>query len=1351
MNFSNQICFLILTLCYTFVCSFSNGQEYQIEYLSVEDGLSHNKVTSIVQDKYGFMWFGTNGGLNRYDGYQFKHYKPNREQVTSIQNASVESLFRDSADRLWVGTQSGGYSYYDVEKDIFVVPPGADKLNKNPVVSFNEDASGNIFISSLGQGVIKYSPDSNNYEKLTEDGFCRAVTCVNDSMIFYGTQQGLTQIGLDTVVKTFNLINGYHEPMKMVVDRHNPYIWIVGWRLNLVCYNYLNGNSEIIKIPGLQDDLDAGISLMQDADGDLWIGTIGKGLYKFNVGSSHFQRIDIKRNLSSLFNRDHDVILDIFQDEAGCIWLGTDGGGIVKITKRNQFFTHQVGNTDEGQHITAVLEDDNGVLWVGTKGNGLFMRDEKGQFTKIINQDLSVVNDFESNYVRSIYQSKDGVIWVGLESNLFVVQKNNSGRMELVRAAKFHDSPNLYTRKPISIAETETLLWIATEQTGLHVFEKNAGKYVLKKRIESKDEESKLISTTGMVLHADNQKRLWLGTKNGLYMLHSEDDSFTSLTSLLSDQNFLFDNTILCLHTDNNGHLWFGTPSSLNQLVNKSDGGFQVIEYDINDGLSDDYINSILSDDEGNIWVSTNAGLSMFNQLDQTFMNYDMSDGLADVSYSEASGYKGKDGRLYFGGQSRLTYFLPSEITDNVYNPPIVVTEFKILNKPVSIGDQGVLTENINEQQRISLNHYQNEFSLELAALDYKAPGLNQYAYWLEGRDSSRVMMGNRRYISFSNLKPGAYTLHLYATNSNGLWSKHERSIRIKVSAAPWKTWYATVIYVLVIVLIVYLIMRVARRQGALSRDVEMQRKLRENQKQLNEEKLRFFTNVSHEIRTPLTLILAPVNELLQKDLSKVGHSFVRNKAEIVQQNTNRLLTLVNQLLEFRKVEEGQVTLRASENNIIEFIKQLSKPFEAYATSKKIKYTCNYKLSEPSLFFDNEKMAVVINNLLANAIKYAGEPGVVSISVSDGDDSSVLIRISNNGSGIPSSSMELLFDRFYQNSGSATVDSSGIGLSLVKSFVELHKGEVSVKSAPNELTTFTIELLKGKEHLLPDQIIERPTEAETFESIIKNEPEPLPKQNKGIKNAKVLIVEDNEEVRNYLNDFLEDYFNVIVAKDGLEGYKSAIEHKPELVISDVMMPRMDGFELCQKIKSNAQISHIPIILLTAKAEQKDEMLGTTKGADAYLTKPFDAGMLLVKINMLIDSRRKLSDKYADKVVLAPEDKELEKDDAKFLKKIMAILEENIGNIDFTKELLADKMAMSDTTLFRRCKKLVNLSPSAFIKSIRLKRAAQLLRDSDLTVTEIMDAVAYVEIKTFRRNFIKEFKMSPSDYRKQHKK
>ena len=1350
MCWQNLVCKAIIAIFVILQGFLVYGQEYQISYLSVEDGLSHNEATSILQDDNGFMWFGTKGGLNRFDGYEFKQFKPSREQSASINESYVECLFLDSKERIWIGTKSSGLCYYDLRKDKFAHTLGFQELSNIRITSFDEDSKGNIWIGTWAKELVMYGANNDDITVNLGTGvIANAVTAVNDSLVYWGTQFGLRFLTNGDDEKEFHFyedINEYHQPFDIVADSINSTLWIVGARLGLTRYNYADGSFKMYSLPLSKASIES-FSILQDQNGHFWIGTLGDGVYKFNVDTEQFEKIDIKPLGSDKADIAYDIVLDIYQDSAGNIWIGTEDG-IVKLSLRNNFQT--IGKEDEsaieGLHVNTILEDRDGVLWVGTKGQGLFMRSQQGHFENIPFAKEPTFYVLMKNDVRRIYQAEDGLIWVSFDKGIYIVNKLKNDRKKLVHIHDYFNSSGIAINKTRDLVKYNDYLWLATEEMGIHVFKEDSGRFH-KIHHYSVNKGDKRIKTNRInVLQVDHKNRLWAGTNKGLFQLQTADYTFRSVTELLSNNLRLFDATINCIHSAYDGSLWFGTPSSLNQLIEEPDGSFKLIEFTKNDGLANDYINAILSDKEGNIWFSTNAGLSSYHVKTSTFRNYDMSDGIGGLDFSETSCALGPGGQMYFGGGHGLSYFTPSEITKNDYDPPVVITQFMVLNEPISVSDNGILNESINNQQTLHLNHKQKEFSFEFAALDYKAPNINQYAYWLEGRDSARVMLGSRRYVSFSNLNPGDYTLHLYGTNSNGEWSELEKTIKLSIAPAPWKTLYAKVTYFALIVFIVFLIIKVVRKQEQLNQKVVMEKALRENQKRLNEDKLRFFTNIMHEIRTPLTLILGPLNELLNKDLSRLGHEFVRNKVETVHRSATGLHDLINQLLEFRKVGAEKARLLVSENNLISFLVELTEPFKEYAASQDIRFKLQLIDKELPLYFDSIKMGVIFNNLLSNAFKFAGKSGKVSLKLVENKEH-VLISISNSGRGIEPADFENLFERFYQAPGQSDFYSTGIGLSLVKSYVELHKGDIEVESIPNEMTTFTIKLLRGKNHFQDEEITQIPAKVNFLkESIEEVHERPLTRPKKTVKGATILIVDDNEEIRTYLHELLADNFNVLMANDGLEAFDKLIANKPELVISDVMMPNMDGFELCQKIKTNALVSHTPVILLTAKDQQDDEVFGTRKGADAYLTKPFNTTLLLEKINMLIESRRKLSATYSDKVILAPKNEELEREDAIFLKSAIAILEKNMDNIDFKPEQLAEQLAMSYMTLNRRFKKLSGLTPGGFIRSMRLKRAAQLLIDSDLTVMEIMDSVAYLDPKSFRHSFFKEFNMTPSEYR-----
>ncbi len=1327
------------------------SEQYSIQYIDTNNGLSQNEVTSILQDQHGFMWFGTRGGLNRYDGYNFKHYKPDGNKYNSLVNPSVERLYADEKGNIWIGTKSGGFCCYDISQEAFYTPK-VNEQTPNRIVTFLSEAS-SLWIGGWTGGLWEYVHPEDSIRHLLGNARVNTLAQTPDGTIWCGTNDGLRYGKTGQEFQTHRINLGYQEITELLIDSNDePYLWIVGWDMHLIRFNYKELTYEQYKLPWEKDNLSPkAYSLLQDKKGDIWVGTWGDGLYKFNTKDCTFQQIDIKPKNVVGTSIDYDVILDIYEDREGDIWIGTDGGGIVRLSEQTRFKTigSQIARYDYEHHVNAVLVDKQQRTWIGTKGSGVYLLDKGNRVRKLDFLPADQLYQKQGLVAKRIYQDHNETIWISFNEGLYVVNETSNGNLVLVNSALVFKSPQLrQIKKAHDILLKGNDLWVATQQNGLYYYRNEAGFYQLVRQFMASAEAGKLPVNRITSLLMDSNSRLWVGTYKGLFQYQSADSTFTPVQQLITNDRSPLCDIILTAYIDNN-NLWFGTPCSLNKLAICEDEQYELTDYTSANGLTDDYINGVLVDENEHVWVSTNAGISMLDTKAQMFRNYDVSDGIGGSNFSESACFRADDGTLYFGGFSDLTFFHPNDIQENTTTPPVVVTSFKILNQEVPVKEDGLLSASINETKKLVLTHRESEFSFEIASLDFKAPQRNQYGYWLEGSGEQRVNIGIRRHISFSNLKPGDYTLHLMGTNSNGVWSQNVRTVDIEVLPAPWRSWYAVIIYVAIVLLVVAFITMITRKQERLVNAAEMEKVLREQEHQMNEYKFRFFTNISHEIRTPLTLILAPVNELLRKDMSALSPAFIARKMQVVHQHTSRLYSLVNQLLEFRKMEAGKVKLQASEQDVVRFISEICKGFDELAATKKITFKKKFQAKTKLIFFDNERLGVVISNLLSNAFKFVGEPGWVTVELNDASDN-IFIKITNNGKGFPADELELLFERFYQASGKHSLGSSGIGLALVKSYVELHHGTISVESQPGESTTFTISLPTGQKHLSADEI--RQVESGIGSVIATVEPESLPRTksiNKGAKGAKVLLVEDNQEVRNYMADLLSDDFEVLEASDGIDGYDMLIEHQPQIVISDVMMPRMDGFELCQNIKSNDLVAHIPVVLLTAKGTPQDQLFGTRKGADAYLTKPFDPELLIEKVKQLIASRKLLSDKYAQKVRLEPTDAEIKSAEGKLLEQAIKVIEKHMGDTSFDPEKLASELAMSTSTFYRKIKKLTQQPPGEFIKSIRLKRAAQLLKETDLTVSEIIEHVGYQDIKNFRKNFKHVYDLTPSDYRKQH--
>jgi signal transduction histidine kinase/DNA-binding response OmpR family regulator len=849
----------------------------------------------------------------------------------------------------------------------------------------------------------------------------------------------------------------------------------------------------------------------------------------------------------------------------------------------------------------------------------------------------------------------------------------------------------------------------------------------------------------------DSKKRIWAGTYNGLHAYNPKDTSLIIAEDYYQISGELTGNIITCLDEDNKGNLWIGTPNGLNKLSETSENKFEVKIFTENDGLASNFIKGIAHDLNGNIWMSTNEGISkLITGQNNRVVNFNEADGVLGKNFTEASVFSNNKGEIFFGGTDGLTWFQPEEIVEQAETFKPVFTKLSVLNNEIVAGNKkkSILKKTITHTEEIELSYRQNNFEIEFSALDYRAMGGNLYKYKLENYDENWHFIGSKRYVNFSNLRPGEYTLLVKSSNSHNGWNEEPARLVLKIRPPIWQTWYALLFYVSMVVGIVTIIRWNAVKHVRLSNSLEMEKLQHEQDKRINEMKLRFFTNLSHELRTPLTLILAPLKELLGKKEAYQLSSAAQHKVSIVQNNSLRLMKLVNQLLDFRKIESGNMKLLATNTNFEEFVAEVCHPFFELAKINNIQFSLSTALTTKSFWIDRDKMEIVINNLVSNAFKYIGENGKIEVRISEENDT-VRLCVWDNGPGITQTEISHIFERFYSvEQNNKSYGSSGIGLALVKQFVELHKGTISVVSKTNTFTKFTVTLLKGSDHLLPEEKTEKDKPDLGFKRKEQIQRSVLPIKEKQVPKSEecILVVEDNAEVNEYLRSILEPLYCIYSAKDGDEGFETAKQKIPNLIISDVMMPNIDGFELCQKIRENATTSTIPFIFLTAKSDEQFRLLGTQLGADDFLSKPFDPNLLLQKVKNILESRKKLQKQYGKSVRLGPSDIEITLGDEVFIKKVIETIEKNLQNPKFTSDILATEMSMSNSSLYRKLKALTAHSSAEFIRSIRIKRAAQLLADKQKTITEIAYEVGFNDVKHFRSVFHKQFNCTPSAYR-----
>ncbi len=1330
-------------LLLTFACFLSSAlysHDYQISYLSIKDGLSQNEVTSIIEDKYGFIWFGTRGGLNRYDGYSFKHFKPQEGDEASLSNPSIESLFHDSKGNLWIGTKSGGLSIFDLKQDKFIKHSNLSLLPSR-IISITEDRERHMWFGTWGEGLWKYVRDKDSLFQVIPKTNVKSLVETKCGTVWAETKDGLYSSLQEKVVANFQSKD--IEIVDMVEDDKEPVIWVVGWNMHLVKYNYMTQSITQYKIKDVTGQLyEDTYSLCLDADGNILVGTWGQGLFVFDKNSEKFKAIDIEPRVVTKSSINYKVILDIYMDSNSIIWLGTDGGGIVKLTKKSEFISTGIRTKERmlNLHVNAFLIDSHKRKWVGTRGSGLFVA-EDSVYNKIGYIPSHKYKKTPITIVKKLFEDNQGRIWVSLDEGLFLAEKSAGNRYWMVPASSLGSDIDTI-RKAHDVLFGDQEMWVGTQQQGLFHFKQHNGTYHLNKHYHHASKKNYIPDDrVTAVFRADSA--LWIASYKGLLKFNQTDSGFVSVEKLLRNEKKPLCNIILSTHTTNDA-IWFGTPCGLNELRKNEQGSYNLLELTRKDGLLDDYINAILSDQDGKIWVSTNAGLSCIDTQAKEVLNYIVSDRIGVVDFSEAASFKGKDDVLYFGNYKGLTYFDSRQIKNSQINPKFAISNFKILNNDVAVSAAGILSKNINETDTIELSFFQNEFSFDLASLDFNTPDKNQFKYQLQGYGSANewINLGNRHRISFSNLRHGKYILRIKWTNSTGGWSPDMKNIVIIIHPPIWKTWYALLAYLLIAFGLMYVIIKIQIKQSRLKDQVKYEKQNREKDQELIDNKLKFFTDISHELRTPLTLISAPVDELISKKMLFEDSSFVMNRIRIVKRNVDKLHSLINQLLDFRKLEVGKLKLHLTEEDLIGFAEGVGHEFRQLASENAIEFIIESSKTPQLVQFDRERMQIVLHNLLSNAFKYCGNPGFVKLAIAGAGDE-VCIEVSNNGRGISSEDSQHLFERFYQSKNNRGINNSGIGLSLSKTYIELHNGQIDFDSKPGELTTFSVRL-KNRVSAHSSGAGEKASNEKPL--ILENTSVHTKSLNSKGKGATIVVVEDDAEIRVYLRELLSQYYVVIEAANGHAAFEAMIEYAPSLLISDVMMPGMDGFELCEKVKSNPKIRHIPVLLLTAKGLPEDELFGTKKGADAYMTKPFYPDLLLEKVRMLISSRKLLSQTFSKQIHLAAENIEISSKDAALIEKAIKQIEENIDNINLDANFIADKLALSASTFYRRIKKITNQTPHEFIIAIKMKIAARYLKESGDTVSEIAYKVGYNEIKTFRRNFKEIYNMSPSEYR-----
>lgn len=1349
----------------------------------IEDGLSQSSVTTIAQDADGFMWFGTRDGLNRFDSRRFKTYRTIKGDTTSLASNEINCLANDSKNQLWIGTRRGLHVYNkvtDAFSRVSLTQPGEGYAPLESIRGLLCDSNGRLWVLSGTRVFVSKKENSQLFELVeihpnTENGVRKSVMrnifedsfgtiwISNNNNFFKVTQNKLGDFDTELVEFTFKK-RIRNVRVNSIAEYPEGKLWIGTERLGIVLFD-LNTNTQKVfaNDPNNPNSLanNKVRNIIIDNFGEIWIGTVD-GLSILDPISNNFTTI--KSNPENDLSLSANSIISMYKDNSGSIWIGTFYGGINLYSRYHfsylYYKTQKDGEGISEKIVSEIAEDDQQNLWIGTEGGGLNYFDRKtGRFKYITTTNEK--NPVSHNNIKCLYFDDQKNLWIGTSGGGLNILDTKTNKIKYFENDKTN-TKSIGSNWIYSILEDKNnTVWLGTYGDGLDRYIRATGEF---KHYNKNDNEESISSNSIRSMLLDSQNRVWFGTSTGLCMFVDETDKFVRYFANDFDTLSLSSDDIYCLHEDKNKKIWIGTyGGGLNYFDEQNQ---QFKSYSVEDGLPGNIIYGIQEDNSGFLWLSTNNGLTRFDPKEAVFRNFDSYDGLPGDEYNYNSYFKTSGGELFFGGKNGLISFDPNQISKNEYEANVVFTGLRLFNKKVEIGDPSkLLTENINTINEIKLKYNQNIVAFEFSSLNFINPLKNSFAHKLEGlnEDWNYTSVPEAMYM---NLPSGKYTLLVRASNNDGVWNEVPAKLNIWVLPPPWKSWWAYIIYTFIIIGILMLIIHVQRSRSNLKHKLELERLELDKQNELHQLKLKYFTNISHEIRTPLTLILTPLENILT---AYKGEQVLYKQLIGIKNNADRLLRLVNQIMDFRKQETGKLKLRMAEGNIVKFIKEINLAFFEEVKSRKLNFNFESAEDEILVWYDRDEMEKVFFNVLSNAVKFTNQGGSITVKTAvltkkqEGENKEfVEIKITNSGKGIPAEKQALIFDRFYQvDKQGLTEYGTGIGLALSKGIIEYHHGEISVESNPFEnkeegCTCFTILLPLGRKHILEEQIIENFKNSESAELYkllneedVETEGELTENNNSTLPH--LLLVEDNKEIRELISGSLRSEYKIIEAENGKVGWQIAAETIPDIIISDVVMPEMDGLELCEHIKSDDRTSHIPVILLTARTALIHKLSGLKTGADDYLTKPFNIQVLKVRVNNLIESRRILREKFEKSKRLVPEfvDHESSRDDI-FLKKAAEIIDLQMMNPQFSVNKLASEVGMSQSVLYRKIKAITNLSPNDFIKNIRLDKAAKILLKEDLTIAEVGYKVGFNDPKYFSRSFKKQFGLNPSDYLRENK-
>lgn len=1368
-----HILFFCLMAVYSRVYSQEQVPEsFKFKHLSITDGLSQSSVLSILQDSSGFMWFGTRDGLNKYDGNSFKIYRHNSQTSGGISNSFVKSMFEDSSGNLWIGTMNG-LNKYIPQKDAFEkfeMATNGYGISNHEIWDIVQVDEG-VLLLGTNYGLEKFNIAAGTTERFLSSPTKNSISA-NGIRSFLKDDTDLIWICNTNKIDVFNTkttsFEHYEYPEISLKEDSSSYkpilfqdkqglIWL-GYRDGLYFFNLKTQTFEKYKVrKGKIEQLNREVrTITQDSYGKIWVGSYN-GVYIIDKDTESIVSYQHDKNDANALSQ--NSVYDIIEDSKGDMWIGTYAGGVNYYDRSYDVFKHfSVGNNNSKLNykvVSAIVEDANNNLWIGTEGGGLnFYNHTTGLFDYYTHNE-SKSTSLSTDNVKTILKTKEGNLWIGTHDG--GLNFCNPRKKPIVFKSFKNDVENsnsLNNNRVISLSEDyKGNIWVGTSGGGINMLDTTTQQFTT-----IQDPLNLVGNYIHSIVATHDKKVLLVGGEKGLATLDLTTKKLKAIR-YKEDSDAYTTNAVFCAFEDVHKNVWIGTEGD--GLYCYDSKTKKSIRYGVTNGLTNEVVYSVLPDGEDWIWLSTNHGLSRLDLKTKQFKNFDTMDGLINGEFTNGARLHSSNGAFMFGGTSGIDYFNSKDIEKNTFVPPVCITAVYVDNKQVLFAEK--------EKKKLVLEYDQDVFSFDFIALSYAQPSKNKYAYKLDGFDTEWNYIGNNSSATYTNLDAGAYTFRVKASNNDAVWNEEGVTLSILVNPAPWKTWWAYIIYLLLGFASFYIITKFSIIRINEKNELKQERLEKERLEEVNQMKLKLFTNISHDFRTPLTLIIGPLERMLT---NKVGDDFIQQQHGIMHRNASALLQLINQLLDFRKSESGKLKLNASKGNIVPFIEDVKLSFEELANVRDINYKFKTSSKSIDVWFDKINLKKVVFNLLSNAFKFTSDGGKISVKIAVIEKKKSFLTstqflqliVKDNGKGIPQKNIKAVFDRYYQlGEDENTRGGTGIGLSLCENLVKLHHGSIKVKSKQGVGTAFIVLLPLGKQHLTEEEII-----PETFDSIeLKGGDSLLVSENEFVlqdskfqdKDSKdattdtnkstLLLVDDNSEVRSFIRMIFQESYNILEAENGSIALSIAKEAAVDLIISDVMMPIMDGVELCENIKSNITTSHIPVMLLTAKTSEDAQKQGFTCGADAYITKPFDAAVLELRVVNLLESRAKLNDKLRKEIIMQPKELMVTSADELFLQKAIGLVEDNLSNYEFSVNDFINLMGVSRSVLYRKLKALTNQSLTEFIRTIKLKRAAQLLVKSQMNISEVAFSLGFNDLKHFRKSFQKLFDELPSDYRKNH--